>query len=44
LNPEVAVELEMAREMNSVSKKMLTLVKKELDSSRIKELPVSFTK
>jgi hypothetical protein len=43
LNPEVASELEMAREMNSVCKKMLTLVKKELDSSRIKELPVSFT-
>ena len=43
LNPELASELEMAREMNSVSKKMLTLVKKELDSSRIKELPVSFT-
>ena len=44
LNPEVAAELEMAREMNSVSKKMLTLVNKELDSSRIKELPISFTK
>jgi len=44
LNPELASELEMAREMNSVSKKMLMLVKKELDSSRIKELPVSFTK
>ena len=44
LNPEVASELEMAREMNSVGKKMLALVKKELDSSRIKELPVSFTK
>jgi hypothetical protein len=43
-NPEVAAELEMAREMNSVSKKMLTLVNKELDSSRIKELPISFTK
>jgi len=43
LNPEVASELEMAREMNSVSKKMLTLVKKELDSSRKKELPISFT-
>jgi len=43
LNPEVASELEMAREMNSACKKMLTLVKKELDSSRIKELPVSFT-
>ena len=43
LNPEVASELEMAREMNSVCNKMLTLVKKELDSSRIKELPVSFT-
>ena len=44
LNPEVASELEMAREMNSMSKKMLALVKKELDSSRKKELPVSFTK
>ena len=43
LNPEVASELEMAREMNSVGKKMLALVKKELDSSRIKELPLSFT-
>jgi len=42
LNPEVASELEMAREMNSVGKKMLALVKKELDSSRIKELPGSF--
>jgi hypothetical protein len=44
LNPEVASELEMAREMNSVGKKMLALVKKELDSTRIKELPGSFTK
>jgi hypothetical protein len=44
LYPEVASKLEMAREMNSVCKKMLTLVKKELDSSRIKELPLSFTK
>ena len=44
LNPEVASELEMAREMNSVGKKMLALVKKELDSSRIKELPVSLNK
>ena len=43
LNPEVASELEMAREMNSLCKKMLTFVKKELDGSRIKELPVSFT-
>jgi len=42
LNPEVASELEMAREMNSVGKRMLALVKKELDSSRIKELPGSF--
>ena len=44
LNPEVASELEMAREMNSVGKRMLALVKKELDSSRIKELPVSLNK
>jgi hypothetical protein len=44
LNPEVASELEMAREMNSACEKMLTLVKKGLDSSRIKELPVSFTR
>ena len=43
LNPKVASELEMAREMNSVGKRMLALVKKELDSSRIKELPLSFT-
>jgi len=43
LNPKVASELEMAREMNSVGKRMLALVKKELDSSRIKELPGSFT-
>jgi hypothetical protein len=38
LNPEVASELEMARELNLVSKKMLNLVKKELDSSRLKEI------
>jgi hypothetical protein len=44
LNPEVASELEMVREMNSVGKKMLALVKNELDSTRIKELPGSFTK
>jgi len=43
LNPKVASELEMAREMNSVGKRMLALVKKELDSSRIKQLPLSFT-
>ena len=44
LNPEVASELETVRTLNSVSRKMLTLVKKELDSSRIKELPLSLTK
>ena len=44
LNPEVASELETAREMNLVSNKILTLVKKELDSSRIKELPASLIK
>src|SRR5210317_853688 len=44
LNPKVASELEMAREMNSVGKRMLALVKKELDSSRIKQLPVSLNK
>jgi hypothetical protein len=38
LNPEVASELEMVRELNSVSKKMLNHVKKELDSSRLKEI------
>ena len=43
-NPELASEFEMAREMNSVIKKMITLVKKGLDSSRKKELPVAFTK
>ena len=44
LNPEAASELEMVHALNSVSRKMLALVKKELDSSRIKELPVSFSK
>ena len=44
LNPELASEFKMAREMNSLSNKMLTLVKKGLDSSRKKELPVAFTK
>ena len=44
LNPEMAAELEMAREMNVLSKKMLTLVKQELDRSRLKELPASFSK
>jgi hypothetical protein len=43
LNPELASELEMAREMNAVSKKMLKLVKTELDSSRLKELPVALS-
>ena len=43
-NPELASEFEMAREMNSVIKKMITLVKKGLDSSRKKELPLAFTK
>ena len=43
LNPEMASELEMARQMNLLTNKMLTLVKQELDSSRIKELPVSFS-
>ena len=38
LNPEVASELEMVRELNSISKKMLNHVKKELDSSRLKEI------
>jgi len=43
LNPGVASELEMAREMTSVIKKMLKLVKKELDIARKRELPLSFT-
>ena len=38
LNPEMASDLEMVRELNSVSKKMLNHVKKELDSSRLKEI------
>ena len=44
LNPELASEFEMAREMNSMSNKMLMLVKNGLDSSRKKELPVAITK
>ena len=42
LNPEAASELEMTREINSVTRKMLLIVKKELDTSRLKELPASF--
>ena len=44
LNPEAATELERAHELNSVSRKMLALVKKELDNSRKKELPISLAK
>ncbi len=44
LNPELASEFEMAREMNSMSNKMLMLVKNGLDSSRKKEIPVAITK
>ncbi len=44
LNPELASEFEMAREMNSMSNKMLMLIKNGLDSSRKKELPVAITK
>lgn len=44
LSPEAASEVERARELNMVVGKMLTLVKKELDRSRKKELPISITK
>lgn len=44
MNPEAASELEMAHELNSVTRKMLALVKRELDNSRLKELPASFTR
>jgi hypothetical protein len=43
LNPEMASQLEMAREMNSISQKILKVVKKELDSARLREIPLSFT-
>ena len=43
LNPEMASQLEMAREMNSISKTILKFVKKELDSARLREIPLSFT-
>ena len=43
LNPEMASQLEMAREMNSISQIILKLVKKELDSARLREIPLSFT-
>ena len=43
LNPELASQFEMAREMNSISKIILKLVKKELDSARLREIPLSFT-
>ena len=44
LNPELASEFEMAREMNSMSNKMLMLVKNGLDNSRKKELPIAIAK
>ena len=44
LNPEATTELERAHELNFVSRKMLALVKKELDNSRKKELPISLAK
>ncbi|MGD8290736.1 MAG: hypothetical protein PVF37_03460 [Desulfobacterales bacterium] len=43
LNPEMASQLEMAREMNSTSQIILKLAKKELDSARLREIPLSFS-
>jgi hypothetical protein len=43
VNPEMASQLEMARELNSKSNIILKVVKKELDSARLREIPLSFT-
>ncbi len=43
LNPEMASQLEMVHEMNSIGKTIVKLVKKELDSARLREIPLSFT-
>jgi hypothetical protein len=39
----MASQLEMAREMNSTSQIILKLAKKELDSARLREIPLSFS-
>jgi hypothetical protein len=41
MNPEITAELETVRALNSIIEKMFTLVKKELDDLRRKELPPS---
>jgi hypothetical protein len=41
MNPEIMRELETVHELNSIIEKMFTLVKKELDHLRRKELPPS---
>jgi hypothetical protein len=40
-SPEIAVELETVRELNSMIEEMFSLAKKELDCLRKKELPLS---
>jgi hypothetical protein len=41
MNPEIAVELDTVRKLNSIIEKIFTLAKKELDDLRKKELPPS---
>ena len=41
MSPEIASDLEAVSELDSIVGKMFTLVKKELDKLRIRELPLS---
>ena len=41
MNPEITGELQTVRKLNSIIEKMFSLVKKELDDLRRKELPPS---
>ena len=41
MSPEIASDLETVSELDSIVGKMFTLVKKELDKLRIRELPLS---
>jgi hypothetical protein len=43
LKPEIAAELATTRKLNHSIEQIFWLVKKELDSMRRKELPISFT-
>jgi hypothetical protein len=43
LKPEIAAELDMTRRLNNSIEQIFWFVKKELDRSRRKELPMDFS-